>query len=137
METQNPTRIKLFWAKVIKQSLFQCWYWKGAKDRKFYGNFCVGKKKYNKASRFSYAIHFGPIPAGMQVDHRCNNPPCVNPFHLQLLTGTKNNEKSTSPSAINKRKTHCKYNHLLSEDNIKRTNGRRICLICEKEKGRL
>ena len=32
----------------------------------------------------------GPIPAGMQVLHRCDNPPCVRPDHLFLGTNKDN-----------------------------------------------
>lgn len=115
----------------------KCWVWVGARDKDGYGNFCVGKKKYSKAHIFSYALHFGIIPVGLQVDHKCVNPSCVNPNHLQLLSGKENNEKSTSPSALNKRKTHCKRGHHLYGDNIVKKNGRRICISCERERGRM
>lgn len=115
----------------------ECWIWTGAKDRKGYGNFCVAVGKTNKAHIFSYYLHKGPVPKGLQVDHECNNPSCVNPDHLQLLTGKKNNEKSTSPSAINKRKSHCKYGHMYTRESTRFERGRRICKICEKEKGRI
>lgn len=115
----------------------ECWNWVGAKDTKGYGNYTCAIGKTRKAHLFSWVLHYNSIPIGLQVDHKCNNTSCVNPFHLQLLTGPQNNEKSNSASAVNKRKTHCKRGHHFSEENTIRKNGRRICISCEKERGRL
>lgn len=151
METQNTTRVKLFWTKVNKNGPFpeirpdyvegnlgRCWVWTGAKDQKGYPNFTVAKNKTAKAHRFSFKLAYGWLLGHpYQIDHKCNNPSCVRPSHLFHLLGKYNNEKSNSASAINKRKTHCKRGHLFSEENTIRKNGRRICITCEKERGRL
>lgn len=132
MEIDNPARVLRFWTKVIVGSKDECWWWTGHKDKKGYGNFRVAKDKCSKAHKFSWVLHFGFIPKDLHVDHKCENESCVNPFHLQLLTNQENNEKSTSPSAENKRKTHCIRGHPLFGYNLYvEPSGTRVCIACK------
>ncbi len=42
------------------------------------------------AHRLSYTLNFGPIPYGLQVLHRCDNPKCIKPSHLFLGSQREN-----------------------------------------------
>jgi hypothetical protein len=42
------------------------------------------------AHRLAFQLANGPIPAGLLVLHRCDNPPCCNPEHLFLGSNADN-----------------------------------------------
>lgn len=63
-----------------------CWPWTRGRHKAGYG--CVSGRWY--AHRLAYEIARGPIPTGLHVLHRCDNPPCCNPAHLFLGTAADN-----------------------------------------------
>lgn len=67
----------------------ECITWPASRGTRGYGQF-VYQNKTRKAHRVSYEIHVGPIPQGMVVRHKCDNPPCVNPAHLEIGTQSDN-----------------------------------------------
>lgn len=95
-----------------------CWAWTGAKTSRGYGQISTVRGKSPAiAPRISYEIHFGGIPCGLDVLHKCDNPACVNPEHLFVGTA-----KDNADDMINKgRHAHGERHPLskLKEDEVR------------------
>ena len=92
-----------FWNLVSKKSDTECWEWLGCKHDEGYGRF-RSDGKFISAHKFSYALHFGDIPEGLCVCHKCDNPPCCNPNHFFLGTKKDNsNDRDVKGRNVNKR----------------------------------
>lgn len=120
-----------------------CWDWVGAVTRGGYGTVWVaGKQKVCRAARFYYEKEVGPIPDGLTIDHLCRNHLCVNPAHLEAVTNRENGLRGYGVGALNARKTHCKYGHPLSGDNLYKLWRRdvrayeRVCRECRRRRDR-
>lgn len=78
-----------FWSKVRKGR--GCWEWQAAKA---HGYGVIGKggkgNGYVLAHRAAWVLAHGPIPRGLLVCHRCDNPSCVRLSHLFLGTYSDN-----------------------------------------------
>ena len=89
-ERSFKDRLDAFAAKVDKRDTHSCWEWLGSKvGNTGYGKVKIGGRTF-RAHRVSWEFFFGPIPEGKMVLHKCNNPGCVNPYHLYLGDGKDN-----------------------------------------------
>lgn len=122
-----------FWAKV-KIMPSGCWEWQGGvQGRMRYGRLRIaGKSK--QAHRYFYQELVGPIPEKRQTDHLCRNPKCVNPMHLEPVSGGENTLRGVGLSAQNAQKTHCLRGHSLDLFNTYHPPAKpraRYCRICQ------
>jgi hypothetical protein len=78
-----------FSRKVELIPFSDCHYWNGCVEKRGYGRFGIGSKVY-LAHRVSYALANGDCPKHLEIRHRCDNPSCVNPAHLEPGTHREN-----------------------------------------------
>ena len=117
-----------FWIKVEKTET--CWLWKGARNGWGYGYFWLEGKTL-RAHRVSYEWANGAISSGLQLDHLCRNRLCVNPDHLEMVTGQVNVLRGDNICAKEARATHCPQDHPYDVLNTYiNSKGQRSCRIC-------
>jgi hypothetical protein len=106
-----------FWAKVdVVLDETSCWDWNAARDKDGYGKIGAHRVTF-KSHRLSWEYQNGPIPEGLCVCHKCDNPSCVRPDHLFTETAQKNN----LDKELKNRQTRGTKNgmHILTEEDVR------------------
>lgn len=114
-----------FLSKAIPEPNSGCWLWTGSQcnPRYGYGSFSIDRK-YQVAHRVAWMMFRGPIPYGMEIDHKCKSPHCVNVDHLRVVTKSENLAHRTKERSV------CNRGHKLYGDNVSVVSGIRRFRIC-------
>lgn len=119
-----------FWRRVDKSTASGCWEWRGARSVWGYGVYWR-RKVAARAHRVAWELERQRIPDDRQLDHLCRNRACVNPDHMEPVTGRENVMRGDGLAAANARKTHCWRGHALSGTNLRiGSKGERCCRKC-------
>lgn len=107
-QTDLATR---FWSKVDCSG--ECWIYTGPRRGGFgHGAFTIGDKTC-AAHRIAWQLIKGPIPAGKQLNHKCNNPPCcrIHPDHVYAGTHQENMDDKVRSGRQARGETHGSKTH--------------------------
>lgn len=123
-----------FWMKVSGGDVNTCWEWLGGVAGNGYGKYGLSQGVTPIAHRYAYEHLVSEIPDDLQLDHLCRNRLCVNPWHLEPVTGKVNLHRApTSLATLNSAKTHCPQGHPYDAGNTYyRPTGKRECRICRR-----
>jgi len=139
--TYNESVIDRFWSKINCKGDDDCWNWQGGKHSFGYGVLGRGRRGEGlvRANRLAWELTYGPIPDGMCVLHKCDNPSCVNPKHLFLGTRADNNldakqKGRTQPPPIKRGSNNCRAK--LTEVQVAELRARYMAGLPPKRKGR-
>lgn len=116
-----------FWSKVDRTG--PCWLWIAGCFNNGYAAFAV--ESMNRLAHIvSWEIAHGPVEPGLQLDHLCRVRHCVNPAHLEPVTGQVNTLRGDTLPAANARKVECPFGHPYDAVNTLHSGGRRYCRAC-------
>jgi hypothetical protein len=129
------TTIEEYLTKRSKRHESGCIIWVGSKT---WGGYGTAKWRDQNtivattAHRAAYQAFVGPIPDGLEIDHKCKNRLCINPDHLEAVTHYENVQRSSVAG-----RTHCKYGHLFDRMNtFIKSNGMKSCRACNARRQR-
>lgn len=90
-----------------KVQIADCWEWTGAKT-KGYGSIRISNpNRHYLVHRWVWENLVGPIPDGLELDHRCRNRACCNPDHLEPVIPIVNQQRGASNWTVGS----CKHGH--------------------------
>ncbi len=113
---ETELRCRLATKFTIKHN--DCWLWHGAKTQKGYGYIMLDFTSI-LAHRIMYVLHFGIIPDGMCICHKCDVGNCVNPKHFFLGTKKDNAQDAEIKGRLVHHRGSSHGNSKLKEDQVK------------------
>jgi hypothetical protein len=149
---QRPGRSEedRFWDLVSPEPMSGCWLWTGNLDNKGYGRFWertespprAGRRKPGDGFRkthaycWSYRYFVGPVPDGLELDHKCRVRCCVNPAHLEPVTHLENMIRGDTVIAKQLARGMCTHGHPYTPENTYTYRGARQCRECGRQSQR-
>jgi hypothetical protein len=109
------------------------WLWTGNVNNAGYATLRFQESNHY-AHRLAYETFVGPIPTGLQIDHLCRTPLCINPAHLEPVTQRENIRRGNAPSTLAARTGVCQRGHEFTPENtyVRKDSKRVMCRACQR-----
>lgn len=126
-----------FWNMVDIGSPTECWPWRGARLSFGHGRW-DGPFGSSTAHRYAWGLTNAAMPdEGLVVRHRCDNPICCNPAHLEVGTQADNVQDMITRNRASFTPTTCRNGHPRTPENtLTKADGTRRCRTCSREQQR-
>lgn len=89
LKARGKSASQRLWARIDVKGADDCWQWLGAVRPNGYGT-PPDRQAETTAHRAVYTLLVADVPDDMVVDHKCRNPTCCNPRHLQIARQNEN-----------------------------------------------
>lgn len=123
-----------FWPKVKVGTTTECWPWTGSvvNAERPYGSFATPAG--HVAHRYAWSVANGRLPGdGLVIRHKCDNPRCCNPAHLEEGTQRQNVGDMRDRGRAFWSEDQCSNGHPRTPENVRLTaDGSRRCIPCDK-----
>jgi hypothetical protein len=134
-QAKLPVKVRID-NKTMPEPNTGCLLWIGSVDKDGYGKIYFSGQ-HKRAHRVIFELHFGEIPKGALIQHKCDTPSCCNIDHLEMGTPLTNMQDKVNKGRLrnqNMSKTHCKHGHEFTPENTRIYDGRRVCYYCLAKK---
>jgi hypothetical protein len=129
----RPSVAERLWTNVRIAGSDDCWPWLGSVTGSNHGTIRTARSRSDPVHRVAWEMLKGPIPDGLEIHHRCENPICCNTAHMELLTHGDHARVSDGAAYLRERDA-CKHGHPFDERNTYRMpNGARACKVCRQD----
>lgn len=124
-----------FWRYAIPSE--GCWIWRGSVGTNGYPRIKAPagvRPTVLSAHRVGYEIVVGPIPEGLELDHLCKTPLCVNPAHLEPVTRSENARRLRTNTVLNTGVCHRGHDSSIHGYEPPGKPGVRMCRQCKRDR---
>jgi hypothetical protein len=126
----------------VGKPLGPCDEFTGARDDRGYGRewWPLERRVRGAYQNARERVH-GPVPDGLELDHLCMNPPCINPDHLEPVTHAENMRRAGAAGLLGsgqRSRTHCPQGHAYTPENTYTppAGRERQCRTCRRARSR-